>query len=55
MQDNKIINHQGYENALDFASDYGELMATIKLGWTLANLTGDAVAVAKLPDNSWLY
>lgn len=55
MQENKIINYQGYENAVHFANDYEQLMETIKLAWTFAHLTGDALAVAKLPENSWLY
>jgi len=55
VREGTIINQQGYENALRFAIDYEQLMDSIKLGWTLANLTGDAMAIAKLPNNSWLY
>ena len=51
----KIINQQGYANAVQFSTDYAQLTSMLEVGWSLAYLTGNALTTAQLPDNAWLY
>lgn len=55
MEGSMIINKTGYDNAMQFETDYAQLKSLSKIGWSLAFLTGNALQVAKSPEYSWLY